>query len=213
MFTHTGDREAIEAEVLRGNDNTVGLIGEIEQESALLASEDNDFLIRMGVSRKLLTEVMYRQNAVADGQQPLDPPLPHPGGGQPLQRRDGRPGPGRPAARRREGTGTSRTAARSLQPDCISLRPARNADMLRQAGEAAWRTIARTRSGIRIWRRPGPEQRTWAWYHYASLWIGMIVAVPGWMLAAGLVEQGMSALAGDARPCCSAMSSCSSRCC
>ena len=39
----------------------------------------------------------------------------------------------------------------------------------------------------------GPEQRTWAWYHYASLWIGMIVAVPGWMLAAGLVEQGMSA--------------------
>src|SRR5687768_7627208 len=38
-----------------------------------------------------------------------------------------------------------------------------------------------------------PEQRTWAWYHYASLWIGMIVAVPGWMLAAGLVEQGMSA--------------------
>ena len=25
------------------------------------------------------------------------------------------------------------------------------------------------------------------------LWVGMIVAVPGWMLAAGLVEQGMSA--------------------
>ena len=39
----------------------------------------------------------------------------------------------------------------------------------------------------------GPEQRNWAWYHYAALWIGMIVAVPGWMLAAGLVEQGMSA--------------------
>jgi NCS1 family nucleobase:cation symporter-1 len=38
-----------------------------------------------------------------------------------------------------------------------------------------------------------PGQRSWAWYHYASLWIGMIVAVPGWMLAAGLVEQGMSA--------------------
>ncbi len=38
-----------------------------------------------------------------------------------------------------------------------------------------------------------PEQRTWAWYHYAALWIGMIVAVPGWMLAGGLVEQGMSA--------------------
>lgn len=39
----------------------------------------------------------------------------------------------------------------------------------------------------------GPEQRTWAWYHFAALWIGMIVAVSGWMLAAGLVEQGMSA--------------------
>ena len=39
----------------------------------------------------------------------------------------------------------------------------------------------------------GPEQRTWAWYHYAALWVGMIIAVSGWMLAAGLVEQGMSA--------------------
>jgi hypothetical protein len=64
MFTHTGDRQAIEAEVLRGTDNTVGLIGDIEQDSALLASEDNDFLIRMGVSRKLLTEIMYQQRAV-----------------------------------------------------------------------------------------------------------------------------------------------------
>jgi NCS1 family nucleobase:cation symporter-1 len=39
----------------------------------------------------------------------------------------------------------------------------------------------------------GPEQRTWAWYHFAALWIGMIVAVSGWMLAGGLVDQGMSA--------------------
>jgi hypothetical protein len=66
MFTHTGDRQVIAAEVMRGTDSTVGLIGEIEQGSALLASEDNDFLIRMGVSRKLLTEVMYRQKAVAE---------------------------------------------------------------------------------------------------------------------------------------------------
>jgi hypothetical protein len=65
MFTHTGNRQAIEAEVLRGTENTVGLIGEIEQDSALLASEDNDFLIRMGVSRKLLTEVMYQTSAVS----------------------------------------------------------------------------------------------------------------------------------------------------
>ena len=39
----------------------------------------------------------------------------------------------------------------------------------------------------------GPGQRTWTWYHYAALWIGMIVAVPSWMLASGLIEQGMSA--------------------
>jgi hypothetical protein len=66
MFTHTSDRGAIEAEVLRGTESTVGLIGDIEQDSALLASEDNDFLIRMGVSRKLLTEIMYRQKAVKE---------------------------------------------------------------------------------------------------------------------------------------------------
>ena len=66
MFTHTGDRDVIRQEVAQGEDNTIGLIGEIEQQSALLASEDNDFLIRMGVSRDLLTEVMYRVSAVAD---------------------------------------------------------------------------------------------------------------------------------------------------
>ena len=66
MFTHTGNRDAIRSEVSRGVDSTIGLIGDIEQQSALLASEDNDFLIRMGVSRQLLTEVMYRVRAVAD---------------------------------------------------------------------------------------------------------------------------------------------------
>lgn len=63
MFTHTGQRDVISGSVKKGTDDTVELIGEIEQLSALLASEDNDFLIRMGVSRKLLTEVMYRQLA------------------------------------------------------------------------------------------------------------------------------------------------------
>lgn len=66
MFTHTGNRDVIRQEVAQGEDNTIGLIGEIEQQSALLASEDNDFLIRMGLSRELLTEVMYRQSAVQD---------------------------------------------------------------------------------------------------------------------------------------------------
>jgi hypothetical protein len=48
----------------------VRLIADIEQASALLASEDNDFLIRMGVSRDLLTQVMYRQQAVRSAENP-----------------------------------------------------------------------------------------------------------------------------------------------
>lgn len=64
MFTHTGNREVIRQEVEAGTENTIELIGEIEQSSAQLATEDNDFLIRMGVSRRLLTEVMYAQQAV-----------------------------------------------------------------------------------------------------------------------------------------------------
>jgi hypothetical protein len=63
MFTHTGDRAAVREELSRGD--AIGLITEIEQDSALLASEDNDFLIRMGVSRRLLTEIMYRTPAAA----------------------------------------------------------------------------------------------------------------------------------------------------
>jgi hypothetical protein len=67
MFTHTSDRAAIRQQVARGENNTIGLIADVEQDSAMLASEDNDFLIRMGLSRLLLTEVMYRQSAVGDG--------------------------------------------------------------------------------------------------------------------------------------------------
>ena len=65
MFTHTGDRDMIDMSVQKGVEDTAELIGEIEQSSAMLASADNDFLIRMGISRKLLTDVMYRQQAVA----------------------------------------------------------------------------------------------------------------------------------------------------
>ncbi len=68
MFTHLGDKDAVRSELKKGTDTVIGLIGEVEQDSALLASEDNDFLIKMGVSRKLLTEIMYRQKAVATGE-------------------------------------------------------------------------------------------------------------------------------------------------
>nr|WP_301332542.1 hypothetical protein [Parerythrobacter lacustris] len=63
MFTHTSQRKVIEDSVEKGAEDTIELIGEIEQLSALLASEDNAFLMRMGVMRSLLTDVMYRQLA------------------------------------------------------------------------------------------------------------------------------------------------------
>ena len=70
MFTHTGQRDVIQETIAEGTSATAGLIGEIEQSSALLASDDNDFLIRMGISRKLLTDVMYRQQAVKSAENP-----------------------------------------------------------------------------------------------------------------------------------------------
>jgi NCS1 family nucleobase:cation symporter-1 len=52
-------------------------------------------------------------------------------------------------------------------------------------------------SDHRLWNEDleptGPEQRTWRWYHFAALWVGMVMCIPSWMLAAGLVEEGMSA--------------------
>jgi NCS1 family nucleobase:cation symporter-1 len=36
-------------------------------------------------------------------------------------------------------------------------------------------------------------QRTWRWWHFAALWLGMVICVPAYMLASGLIEQGMSA--------------------
>jgi hypothetical protein len=67
MFTFTSD-PTVRREISQGQtDRTIGVISDVEQGSAMLASEDNDFLIRMGLSRTLLTEVMYRQRAVGDG--------------------------------------------------------------------------------------------------------------------------------------------------
>jgi hypothetical protein len=65
MFTFTADGGILAQEVGQGYDQAVQGIARVEQDAALLASQDNDFLIRAGVSRKLLTEVMYRQKAVA----------------------------------------------------------------------------------------------------------------------------------------------------
>jgi hypothetical protein len=70
MFTFTSDRGAIRYATEQGAEQTIALIGDVEQESALLASEDNDHLLRMGVSRRLLTEIMYQQRAVSSGTTP-----------------------------------------------------------------------------------------------------------------------------------------------
>lgn len=70
MFTHTQDRAAIDEVVIEGSKATTEYIASIEQSSAMLASEDNDFLIRMGISRKLLTDIMYRQQAVKSEDNP-----------------------------------------------------------------------------------------------------------------------------------------------
>ena len=70
MFTHTNDRWKIDDAVVDGSEATTELIASIEQSSALLASEDNDFLIRMGISRKLLTDIMYQQQAVSSDEDP-----------------------------------------------------------------------------------------------------------------------------------------------
>jgi hypothetical protein len=67
MFTHLSNGSAVRQEIARGGEQSVGVVGEIEQASALLATEDNDFLIRMGISRNLLTDVMYQVRAVPAG--------------------------------------------------------------------------------------------------------------------------------------------------
>jgi nucleobase:cation symporter-1, NCS1 family len=38
----------------------------------------------------------------------------------------------------------------------------------------------------------GPEQRSWRWWHFAALWVGMVMNIASYMLASGLTEQGMS---------------------
>lgn len=37
-----------------------------------------------------------------------------------------------------------------------------------------------------------PEQRTWSTWHIAALWVGMSVCVPTYMIASGMIAQGMA---------------------
>jgi hypothetical protein len=71
MFTHTADREAIRSATAGGEQATANMLTEIARSSARVATEDNDYLMRMGTRRALLTDIFYRQRAVArDGNVP-----------------------------------------------------------------------------------------------------------------------------------------------
>lgn len=37
------------------------------------------------------------------------------------------------------------------------------------------------------------SQRTWTWMNFSALWVGMAICVPAYLLASGLISQGMSA--------------------
>lgn len=37
-----------------------------------------------------------------------------------------------------------------------------------------------------------PARRTWTWLHFAALWVGMVVCVPSYTIAAGMIQQGLN---------------------
>ena len=52
------------------------------------------------------------------------------------------------------------------------------------------------RSATRLWNDDlaptSTKQRTWRWYHFAALWIGMVMCIPSYTLAGTLIDSGMS---------------------
>ena len=38
----------------------------------------------------------------------------------------------------------------------------------------------------------GERQRTWSWVNISALWVGMVVSVPAYLLASGLMQEGMA---------------------
>jgi NCS1 family nucleobase:cation symporter-1 len=36
------------------------------------------------------------------------------------------------------------------------------------------------------------SRRTWTWVHFASLWVGMVVCVPSYTIAGGMIDQGLN---------------------
>jgi hypothetical protein len=70
MFTSVTDPAAVGREITRGGDRADRLINGIALNAARQSSEDNDYLIRMGISRRLLTDIIYRMPGVGDAEHP-----------------------------------------------------------------------------------------------------------------------------------------------
>ena len=73
MFTHLSTDPGLPREVARGGEGAERLLTAIARDSAMMAAEDNDYLIYLGISRRLLVDIVYRQPAV-DGEGRPAPP-------------------------------------------------------------------------------------------------------------------------------------------
>jgi hypothetical protein len=73
MFTHLSDDPALQRNVARGGDSADRLLTAIARDSAMMAAEDNDYLIYLGISRRLLIDIVYQQPAVDAHGRPAPP--------------------------------------------------------------------------------------------------------------------------------------------
>jgi hypothetical protein len=67
MFTHTGDREAIRQATGAGEQATEALLTDIARSSAQIATEDHDYVMRMGVQRAVLADIFYARSGAGQG--------------------------------------------------------------------------------------------------------------------------------------------------
>ena len=81
-----------------------------------------------------------------------------------------------------------RRRCRMPQAACVIARRG----MRRAAGDLYELTSPRAALSTPTWLPPRIAQRTWTTYHVASLWVGLSVCIPTYMLAAGLVGAGMN---------------------
>ena len=72
MFTHTGENGIVE-EVARGGAQAERVLNEVRENSIMWATEETDYLIRMGVSRSLLSDIVYQTRAFDSAGNPAPP--------------------------------------------------------------------------------------------------------------------------------------------